>query len=45
MSGTDERMEQLQGRGCGVFFLGAPVVMFIFVVVLHHLHLLVEEHS
>lgn len=33
MSGTEERMEGLQGRGCGVFFLAAPVVMFLFVVV------------
>ena len=33
MSGVDERMERVQGRGCGVFFLGAPVVMFIFVVI------------
>lgn len=33
MSGTDERMEQVQGRGCGVFFLAVPVVMILFVVI------------
>jgi len=33
MTAADDRLEQIKGRGCGVFFLAAPVVMFIFVVI------------
>ncbi len=33
MPAVDDRLEQIKGRGCGVFFLAAPVVMFIFVVI------------
>jgi hypothetical protein len=33
MPEVDDRLEQIKGRGCGVFFLAAPVVMFIFVVI------------